>query len=52
MARELGVGTTTIRSHVEAVLHKLGAHSRLEAAAYATRYGLAPRRRGAGQVVG
>ena len=43
MARELGVETTTIRSHVQAVLHKLGAHSRLEAAAFATRHGLAPR---------
>jgi two-component system nitrate/nitrite response regulator NarL len=42
MARRLGVETTTIRSHVQAVLHKLGAHSRLEAAAYATRHGLAP----------
>jgi two-component system nitrate/nitrite response regulator NarL len=43
MARQLGVETTTIRSHVQAVLQKLGAHSRLEAAAYATRHGLAAR---------
>jgi two-component system nitrate/nitrite response regulator NarL len=43
MAHRLGVETTTIRSHVQAVLHKLGAHSRLEAAAFATRHGLTPR---------
>jgi two-component system nitrate/nitrite response regulator NarL len=43
MAYRLGVETTTIRSHVQAVLHKLGAHSRLEAAAFATQHGLAPR---------
>jgi two-component system nitrate/nitrite response regulator NarL len=40
MARRMGVATTTIRSHVQATLTKLGAHSRLEAAAMAVRYGL------------
>ncbi|MDT4893525.1 MAG: two-component system, NarL family, nitrate/nitrite response regulator NarL [Pseudonocardiales bacterium] len=40
MARRLGVCRTTVRSHVQAVLTKLGVHSRLEAAALAVRYGL------------
>ncbi|HKC27846.1 MAG TPA: response regulator transcription factor [Jatrophihabitans sp.] len=40
MARELCVSPTTVRSHVQAVLQKLGVHSRLEAAAMAARYGL------------
>ena len=37
MATRLGVSTTTIRSHVQAILTKLGVHSRLEAAALAVR---------------
>jgi two-component system, NarL family, nitrate/nitrite response regulator NarL len=40
IARRLGVSTTTIRSHVQAVLTKLGVHSRMEAASVAIRYGL------------
>lgn len=40
MTAELGVSATTIRSHVQAILTKLGAHSRLEAAALAVRYNL------------
>jgi two-component system nitrate/nitrite response regulator NarL len=40
MAERLGVSGTTVRSHVQAVLTKLGAHSRLEAASLATRFGL------------
>jgi two-component system nitrate/nitrite response regulator NarL len=40
IARRLGVSTMTIRSHVQAVLTKLGVHSRLEAASLAIRYGL------------
>ena len=40
MSRELGVSRTTVRSHVQAVLHKLGVHSRLEAAALVARHGL------------
>jgi two-component system nitrate/nitrite response regulator NarL len=40
MARQLRVSTTTVRTHVQAVLTKLGAHSRLEAASLAVRYGL------------
>ncbi|WP_331977271.1 response regulator transcription factor [Actinophytocola sp.] len=37
MAGRLGVSVTTVRSHVQALMHKLGVHSRLEAAAYAVR---------------
>jgi two-component system nitrate/nitrite response regulator NarL len=40
MSHRLGVSRTTVRSHVQAVLTKLGVHSRLEAASVATRYGL------------
>jgi DNA-binding NarL/FixJ family response regulator len=40
MARRLGVSQTTVRSHVQSVLSKLGVHSRLEAASLATRFGL------------
>jgi DNA-binding NarL/FixJ family response regulator len=40
MSRRLGVSRTTVRSHVQAILTKLGVHSRLEAASVATRYGL------------
>lgn len=40
IARQLGVSSTTVRTHVQAVLTKLGAHSRLEAASLAVRHGL------------
>jgi two-component system nitrate/nitrite response regulator NarL len=40
MAGRLGVGTNTVRSHVQALMTKLGVHTRLEAAAYAVRHGL------------
>ena len=40
MARRLGVSPTTLRSHVQGVMTKLGVHSRLEAAALAVRYSL------------
>jgi hypothetical protein len=36
----MGVRVSTARSHVDALLTKLGAHSRLEAVAYAVREGL------------
>jgi two-component system, NarL family, nitrate/nitrite response regulator NarL len=41
MANRLGVSTTTVRTHVQAILTKLGVHSRLEAASFALRHGLA-----------
>jgi len=40
MATHLGVSRTTVRSHIQAVLTKLGVHSRLEAASLAVRFGL------------
>ena len=40
MAKILGVSTTTVRTHVQAVLTKLGVHSRLEAASFAMRHDL------------
>jgi PAS domain S-box-containing protein len=40
MAEKLHVSSATVRNHVQHILEKLGIHSRLEAAAYATRRGL------------
>jgi DNA-binding NarL/FixJ family response regulator len=40
MVTVLGVSRTTVRTHVQALLIKLGVHSRLEAASFAVRYGL------------
>ncbi len=40
MALRLGVSRTTIRTHVQALLTKLGVHSRLEAASFAVRHKL------------
>jgi two-component system, NarL family, nitrate/nitrite response regulator NarL len=40
MARRLGVAPTTVRSHVQSILTKLGTHSRLQAAALAVRHHL------------
>jgi two-component system nitrate/nitrite response regulator NarL len=37
LARELFVAEATARNHVQSVMTKLGAHSRLEAVAIATR---------------
>jgi len=39
-ASTLGISTATVRAHVQAILRKLGAHSRLEAVAEAARLGL------------
>jgi DNA-binding CsgD family transcriptional regulator len=38
IARKLTVSRTTVRTHVQSVLTKLGVHSRLEAASFAVRY--------------
>ncbi|GLZ31905.1 DNA-binding response regulator [Lentzea sp. NBRC 105346] len=40
MAQRLGVSVTTVRTHVQSLLTKLGVHSRLEAASLAVRHGL------------
>jgi two-component system, NarL family, nitrate/nitrite response regulator NarL len=40
IARAMGVQVSTARTHIDGVLCKLGAHSRLEAVAYAVREGL------------
>ena len=40
LARELGIAGTTARCHIQSVLTKLGAHSRLEAATMAVRFGM------------
>jgi DNA-binding NarL/FixJ family response regulator len=40
LARSMGIASATARCHVQNVLTKLGAHSRLEAAASAVRHGM------------
>ena len=42
MAREMHVATSTLRSYIKNILAKLGVHSRLQAAAIASRDGPAP----------
>lgn len=42
IAADLGLRLNTVRNHVQKVLNKLGAHSKLEAVAIATRSGLLP----------
>lgn len=44
IARNMGITFATARTHVQAVLTKLGVHSRLEAAAFAVRNGIVPPR--------
>lgn len=43
MAKGLGVSPTTVRTHVQSILTKLGVHSRLEAASFALRHSLLDR---------
>ena len=40
VARNLSVSPNTVRTHVQSIFTKLGVHSRLEATAFAVRYGL------------
>jgi DNA-binding CsgD family transcriptional regulator len=40
MVREMGITSNTVQSYVKSVLAKLGAHTRLEAAALASQRGL------------
>lgn len=40
MVSSLGVSAATVRTHVQALMNKLGVHSRLEAAAFAVQHGL------------
>jgi len=40
IARRLAVSPNTVRTHVQGILTKLQVHSRLEAAAFAVRYGI------------
>jgi len=43
MAGQLGVSSTTVRTHVQSVLAKLGVNSRLQAVALTIRTTLLPR---------
>ncbi len=40
IASQLLIGTSTVRNHIQRILHKLGVHSRLEAVACAREHGL------------
>ena len=42
MATELAITVTTVRNHVQRLIHKLGVHNRAEAIALAFQVGLAP----------
>jgi DNA-binding NarL/FixJ family response regulator len=44
IARSLGIGEQTVKTHVSSILGKLGVQSRTQAALYAQRTGLVPRR--------
>ncbi len=40
IANQLVIDRSTVRNHVQRILHKLGVHSRLEAVTYAREHGL------------
>jgi DNA-binding NarL/FixJ family response regulator len=40
IAQSLSISSSTVRNHVQNILHKLQVHSRLEAVAYALKHGL------------
>ena len=40
IAQQLVIDRSTVRNHVQRILHKLGVHSRLEAVTYAREHGL------------
>jgi len=40
IASHLLIGKSTVRNHIQRILHKLGAHSRLEAVACARNFGI------------
>lgn len=42
IARSLGLGEATVKTHVSSIFHKLGVRSRTQAALYAVREGLVP----------
>ncbi|MFP5299012.1 MAG: LuxR C-terminal-related transcriptional regulator [Actinomycetota bacterium] len=44
ISRGLAISTNTVRSHIQSILCKLQVHSRLEAAAFAVKYGVVPTR--------
>jgi two-component system, NarL family, nitrate/nitrite response regulator NarL len=48
IAQRLSISPNTVRSHIQSILPKLQVHSRLEAAAFAVRHGLAEPRKSAG----
>ncbi|MGH2706596.1 MAG: response regulator [Actinomycetota bacterium] len=48
IARHLSIAPNTVRTHIQSILTKLQVHSRLEAAAFAVRYGLVRLPRGNG----
>ena len=40
IAKQLVIDRSTVRNHIQRILHKLGVHSRLEAVTYAREHGL------------
>jgi two-component system nitrate/nitrite response regulator NarL len=42
IATEMGISVTTTRGYIQAILEKLGVHSRVEAVTYAVRHSVVP----------